>query len=96
MCGLPGFLANGSVGDYWKAVVGTPNITETATSKILIRQLAPEPFAGFHRAIADEEGENLPGLSALCNPDTNLLSFLFDKRKNLVHFNHGHFFYSSE
>lgn len=88
MSGFSRLLPNLLVTLGGEAVVATPEITETPASQILIRQLPPQPLAGLHRAVTDEERENLPGSPALRDPDAYHLGFYANKGENLVHFDH--------
>lgn len=84
MTSFAGSFAHFLVGHFRDAIVGGPKVRETETVQVLGRQLAPQFFAGCHRAVADEERKYLPGAAALHDPDAHLIDFQPDEGKNLV------------
>lgn len=83
---FPGFLAGLCMRPGRQAVVRAPEVAETVAPQIAVGQLAPKALAGFHRAVPDEKGDNLPSLPAKGYPDSYLLDFHQDVCKNLINF----------
>lgn len=84
MASFTGAFAYFLVGHFGDAVVGGPKVRETETVQVGGQQLAPQFFAGCHRAVADEERKYLLGAAALHDPDAHLIDFQPDEGKSLV------------
>ncbi len=68
-----GFFPRLLVCGLGQAVVGLPEVGETVAAQKLVGQLAPQPLAGVHRAVTDEERDDLPVLAVLRYPGTYLV-----------------------
>lgn len=88
MRSFSGFFADFCVRPNWQAVVRAPKVAEAVAPEIAVGQLPPKPPAGFHRAVADEEGQYLACFPAQRYPDAHLVDLRVDAGENLVNFDH--------
>lgn len=55
-----------------QTVVCFPEVRKAVCFQVTIGQLTPKSFTGLHRTIANEEGDDLAGLSTKHNPNPDL------------------------